>query len=84
MDAVLVLLTIAGIYLIYRSYRMSAALDNLTAAIQANASATAALIQAYQTAPANIDAALNVLTAQVEQETTDINNVLGVVPPTAP
>ena len=62
---------------------MSAALDRLTAAIQANASATAALVQAYQSAPGNLDAALNVLAAQVEQETSDINGVLGT-PPVAP
>ena len=66
----------------HRSYRMSAALDRLTAAVQANASATSQLVTAYQAAHGAEDAAINAVAAQIEQETVDINNVLN--PPLAP
>jgi len=62
--------------------RMSAALDRLTAAVQANASATSQLVTAYQAAHGAEDAAINAVAAQIEQETVDINNVLN--PPLAP
>ena len=61
---------------------MSAALDRLTAAVQANASATSQLVTAYQAAHGAEDAAINAVAAQIEQETVDINNVLN--PPLAP
>jgi hypothetical protein len=82
MPAVTVFLSIAGILLIYWSYRMSAALDRLTASVQANVIATNVLIAAFQAAPSNQEPAINLLADQVDANTAAVNAALGTTPPT--